>query len=626
MRFLLSLLLLISVACYGQDQVISWEKSLGGEFNENAYGMTATPDGGYILVGGTHSKNSFDVGDSRGFEGNGGSDFWVVKINAAGEILWQKTFGGSRNDVATDIVRTRNGEYMVVGTTVSTDGEANFNGPNGGLILIRLREDGSLVSSRVIPGGFNFNEPTFSYADNFSKASLVALPSGDLMLGATREIGRSPFMGKQFYLARLTPTGDTLWERLFGTPADEFMNDLVLTNDGAVLMVGSSTAFARDLPGGGNGFHDALVIKASQTGIELWKRAVGGNGVDILYAGLELRENGNYVFVGETSSNSGNLIASNGQKDAILVSMNQNGTILWNKSIGGENNETYYGLIDAYPSGYIALGTGESQMGNVKPKGPLTDVFLSRFNRAGDLQNHQLYGGPDIDLARVGLLSGTEDMVLFGTSRSSSEDLKKNNGENDFWVFRLSPPPPLLFGRMFVNLEEGRDAQVEWSTLRQQNAKTLTLEKSTDNKNFKGIRDFDVSENTRGPKLFSYLDRGIAVGINYYRLRYTDQAGNTYAGPSATFEFIPLSVAPEVIAEEVSIYPNPASSYFEIRGVSENASLKLVNSSGILLKTGTSTFNNGIWKVPLLPKTSPGMYFLSIYDAGTVKAHKVVVK
>jgi hypothetical protein len=150
---ILILTTLIQLCSFAQEYVVNWQKSYGGERNEVVYAGVETSDGGFIMVGSTNSKNSFDVKDSRGFDGTGGNDFWISKVSNTGSIVWSKTFGGSKDDVATSVVKTSNNEYLILGTTQSTDGDANFNGTNGGLLLVRLKENGDFVSKRLFAGG-----------------------------------------------------------------------------------------------------------------------------------------------------------------------------------------------------------------------------------------------------------------------------------------------------------------------------------------------------------------------------------------------------------------------------------------------------------------------------------------
>src|SRR6218665_2969926 len=134
---------------------MQWQKSMGGKNNEYAYASTPTADGGYIIVGSTNSNNDGDVPASKAFNGIGGTDIWVVKVDTWGEILWSKTFGGTKDDIATDVIETKDKSILILATTTSTDGDAFGNSSRGGLILLKLKTDGTVLWRKVFAGGYN---------------------------------------------------------------------------------------------------------------------------------------------------------------------------------------------------------------------------------------------------------------------------------------------------------------------------------------------------------------------------------------------------------------------------------------------------------------------------------------
>ncbi|MCD6594166.1 hypothetical protein J7L68_00615, partial [bacterium] len=117
--FALSLTLLISF-CFAQP-TIQWQRSLGGSDLDYAYSLQQTTDGGFIVAGGSASNDS-DVSGNHG-----SSDYWVVKLNSVGEIVWQRTLGGSSDDCATSLQQTTDGGFIVAGGSASNDGDVSGN-------------------------------------------------------------------------------------------------------------------------------------------------------------------------------------------------------------------------------------------------------------------------------------------------------------------------------------------------------------------------------------------------------------------------------------------------------------------------------------------------------------------
>ena len=85
-----------------------WDRTFGGRSKDEARSIASTPDGGYVVAGWTQSK------------GAGKSDAWVIKLDSAGRKVWDRTFGGSDSDLASSILTTPDGGYVVAGWTGST--------------------------------------------------------------------------------------------------------------------------------------------------------------------------------------------------------------------------------------------------------------------------------------------------------------------------------------------------------------------------------------------------------------------------------------------------------------------------------------------------------------------------
>jgi len=94
-----------------------WEKSLGGTGDDIATSIAATDNGGYIVAGYTVSTDSDVIGN------HGSSDYWLVRLDSAGGIVWKNCYGGSSQDEATSVIANNNGGFMVVGNSYSIDGE-----------------------------------------------------------------------------------------------------------------------------------------------------------------------------------------------------------------------------------------------------------------------------------------------------------------------------------------------------------------------------------------------------------------------------------------------------------------------------------------------------------------------
>ncbi len=605
-----------------QQLMIDWQKTMGGDKNEIAYASVGTSDGGIIIVGSTNSRNSFDVKDSRAFEGNGGSDMWVVKISAAKTIEWSKTFGGTKDDVATGIVQGLNNDYLIIGTTLSTDGDANYNGVNGGLLFIRLNMKGDVLTKRVIAGGSRFEDPGFQPAGSFSKPTIKLGTAGDLYIGATKSLGSASGKTFDFFLSRLTPFGDTLWEKTYGGSSEDYMNDFVLTSDGGILMVGATLSPARDITGAGKGFYDFLVIKVSSGGAEAWKRAYGGSSYDVLFSAIEIGQTNQYYLAGESSSADGDIGKGLGQKDGVLLKISSTGTVLTKSLLGGTGNDGFMHLMKGKDGKIYSFGTSDSVIGQVKPKGPLTDVWMMVFEESGTINYHKLFGGADIDAARHGFAASDGGIFVAASSRSSDGDNNLNRGQSDIWLMKLQVPPPVVFGKFEAFVNEFQDIQLAWTTTYENNSQTIYLEKSGDNKTFKKIYEVPAAGASSVVKSYGARDQNPVIGQNYYRLRYVDRAAKSYDGKTVNFNFIPLANEP-VVQQDYRLYPNPATTFVKITNLNPETEVDLINNYGQKLPFRSSGTPSNDFRLDF--NLQPGQYYILIQDKKNPQVRKLVV-
>ena len=168
-----------------------WQKCYGGTSYDQGYGISTTNDGGYIFVGNSYSNNG-DVTLNKG-----GGDFWVVKINSTGLLQWQKCYGGSNLDLVAEIIQTVNGEYIVVGTTSSTNNDVIGN--HGG------SSDG--------------------------------------------------------WLLKLNSIGTILWQKCIGSYSGDGLQDIKKTNDGNIIVVGTGGSNNGDISGVHGGLYDLWLVK-----------------------------------------------------------------------------------------------------------------------------------------------------------------------------------------------------------------------------------------------------------------------------------------------------------------------------------------------------------------------------
>ncbi len=129
---------------------LQWSKYFGGSFTDAPFGVVETEDQNFIIAG---SSDSADVDISNN---NGSYDFWVLKITSNGSLLWERSFGGSEIDEARAITATNDGNFIIVGDTRSADKDVSNNHGAADVWIIKMNTDGNLIWEKTI-GGSSFD-------------------------------------------------------------------------------------------------------------------------------------------------------------------------------------------------------------------------------------------------------------------------------------------------------------------------------------------------------------------------------------------------------------------------------------------------------------------------------------
>ncbi|TYQ00015.1 hypothetical protein C7447_101623 [Tenacibaculum adriaticum] len=136
-----------------------WSKYYGGNFTDTPQGIAKTSDGGYIITG-TSDSSDVDITNNKGTY-----DFWIIRISSTGDLIWEKNFGGSEIDEARAISTINDGNFIIVGDTRSTDIDVSLNNGGADLWLIKISPEGNLLWEK------SFGGSSFDVARSISKTN-----------------------------------------------------------------------------------------------------------------------------------------------------------------------------------------------------------------------------------------------------------------------------------------------------------------------------------------------------------------------------------------------------------------------------------------------------------------------
>jgi type IX secretion system substrate protein len=238
---------------------LQWQKCFGGSREDIAASIAPCSDGGYIVAGESKS-NDGDVSGNHGDE-----DFWVVKLSAVGDIEWQKSLGGSQSDNATSIIQTFDGGFMVVGPTVSTDGDVAC-GPISHAWIVKLSPSGSIQWQKCIGDNTHYTDAV----------AVIQTADSGYMIAGSSDVNDSDIPcnhgNNDFMIVKLSSSGSILWQKCYGGSLWDDANCMAQTTDGGFVVAGSTSSNDGDVSGNPGSW----VIKLSPVGALQWQQCYGG--------------------------------------------------------------------------------------------------------------------------------------------------------------------------------------------------------------------------------------------------------------------------------------------------------------------------------------------------------------
>jgi hypothetical protein len=245
------------------DGDTQWTRLYGGDDWDGGHSVLQTTDGGYIIVGSTHSF------------GAGGLDVYLLKTDANGDTLWTRTFGGSQYDEGYSVQQTTDGGYIIGGHTYSVSGYDND------FCLVKTDDHGDTLWTRIYGGsGFDFGKSVQQTDDR-----------GYIFAGYTSSFGAG---GNDYYLVKTAANGDPIWTRTYGGTYWEIAYSVQQTEDGGYIVAGQIEHFYGD-------DRDLYIVRTDASGDTLWTRTYGGE-LDDFGRSVQNTSDGDYIVCGGSKS------------------------------------------------------------------------------------------------------------------------------------------------------------------------------------------------------------------------------------------------------------------------------------------------------------------------------------
>jgi hypothetical protein len=322
------------------DGNIQWQKTLGGSNADYGYSIALTNDGGYIVTGTTWSID----GDVSGNHGQ--RDLWVVKLNAAGNIQWQKTLGGSNAEHARDIEVTNDGGYIITGATYSTDGDVTSNHGQGDVWIVKLDGAGNIEWQKTF-GGSSFDDGysvTQTDDNGYILVAMTMSTDGDMV---------DSHGGMDTFIVKLNAIGVVEWQKNIGGSGDDrpFGIQCIKDNTNEYVFVGSSSSTNGDVTGN-HGNQDYWIVRLGTDGNIVWQKSIGDSGTQYARDFYQTTDGG-YILNGVTYTVNGLSLDPTNHDGSWVVKLDSSGNMQWQKILGGTQGDDGSCIQQTPDGGYI---------------------------------------------------------------------------------------------------------------------------------------------------------------------------------------------------------------------------------------------------------------------------------
>lgn len=378
----------------------SWRNCFGGTGLDIGRSIQQTSDGGYVILGFTES-NDGDV-----FGNHGGKDMWVIKLSGASTIQWKTCLGGPGEEYANSIQQTSDGGYIVLGSINCFTG-----------YVVKLSSDGVSQWEKYLSG--------------INTYSIQQTSDGGYVVAGFTTSGNTDYC-----IVKLNSNGDTQWQKRLGGSNGDYAYSIRQTTDGGYIVAGGTYSNDGDVSGN-KGDIDYWIVKLNPEGIMQWQKCLGGSGRDIAQS-IAQTSDGGYIAVGFTYSNNGDVTLNHGISDYLIVRLDQNGNLVWQKSFGGSYYEEAYSVQETTDGGYIVAGCSNSGDGDVLGNHYVgsADYWILKLASGGNIQWQKCFGGSGQELAYSIQQTSDGGYVMAGSTASSDGDAIGFHGFIDYLVIK----------------------------------------------------------------------------------------------------------------------------------------------------------------------------------------------
>lgn len=440
---------------------IEWQRTIGGSSTDDAKKVLLTQDGGYLIVGQSGSNVFADKTEAN----IGGTDFWLVKLNSSGETLWDKTIGGTSSEYAwSGAVATPDGGYLLGSYTLSGIGGHKTEPSRGGLDwwVVRVDSDGNVLWEKTIGGDL---DDQLWAIDITSDGSFIL--GGLSYSDVSGEKSEPSLGGADYWIVCLDSIGNILWDKTIGGDETDAGYTLVMDSLYDILIGGYSRSNNSEyksedniLRTDGLRSEDFWAVRLNIPDEVVWDKTIGATNADVMNSITNISNN-KFLMGGRSSS------SPSVDKTTVHYGSDDYWAVMWNLAdaaiefqvgFGGVEEDKIRKVIKTFEGNYLLCGFSRSGISGNKNSASYgySDYWIIKIDSLGNEIWQAAFGGNGNDYAYDCLQTTDGGYIIAGYSSSDDSDIKTDPaiGGGDYWIIKLYPDESCPLQTWYADADE----------------------------------------------------------------------------------------------------------------------------------------------------------------------------
>jgi hypothetical protein len=411
---------------------LEFVKLYGGSGEDTPQAIIPTSDGGFAVFG---FSNSTD-GDLRA-KNLPVNDYWLLKFNADSELQWSKTYGGSKDDRGQSLVQTQDGGFALTGYAMSDDGDASVNKGFHDNWVVKVDARGEIEWEKSY--GFSGHDHSYDILDTGDGGYFF---TGFLDITSARSDGNTEKANSttshgvgEFWGTKIDEKAKVEWRGYYGGTNNDRAHAVVRSDDGGYVMAGFTESDDFDI-NNSRGSYDFWIVKLDETGNLDWETTLGGTGIERAQD-IAKTNDGGYVITGSTFSNDVDVSKNHGESDIWLVKIDGQGNLVWETSFGGAQFDASESVIASQDAGFIIIGNSKSNDMDTNANAGENDIWLIKTDPNGNMVWQKSFGGTGLDFGFDATETSEGSIILIGETSSTDFPNLQSMGKSDAVIIKI---------------------------------------------------------------------------------------------------------------------------------------------------------------------------------------------